>query len=180
MSHPVSPDNTNVYPDTDIRTKDDRFNRPVSVPEFTPVKKSAPKTTRIPRVAPTAAQVQDAAKMAAVVEISGRLNASLYAVTQVELRRFKRLERLLATLSADHKMLEGKIQRAIETKAPIQDGILQPVIETTPARASTSWKDLYAGVVGPEVVAAKEAEAKITAKDKPGTPKLRVFAKEAK
>ena len=141
---------------------------------------TAPKTTRIPRVAPTAAQVQQAAKMAAVVEISGKLNASLYAVTQVELRRFKRLERLLATLSADHKMLEGKIQRAVETGAPIQGGAYEAVIETTPARASTSWKELYAGVVGPEVVAAKEAEAKIAARNKPGTPHLRVFAKEGK
>jgi|GEM_PF-4851529 len=135
------------------------------------------KRTTITRVEPTAEQIEGAARMAAVVEISRKLNASLYSVTQAELRRFKRLERLLATLGADHKMLEGKIQRALETGAPIQAGALEAVIEVTPARASTSWKELFQEVVGPEVVAAKEAEAKIAARSKKGTPHVRVFAK---
>lgn len=142
--------------------------------------KTATTRPRIPVVTPTADQVREAARLAAVVEISGRLNASLYAVTQAELRRFKRLESLLASMGADFKVLEGKIQRALETGAPIEAGLYEPSIEVTPARASTPWKELYTSVVGPEVVAAREAEAKVEARNKPGTKHIRVFKKEKK
>lgn len=136
------------------------------------------RTTSVPRVDPSADVVREAAKLAAVVEISGRLNASLYSVTQAELRRFKRLEALMARMSADHKMLESKIQMALESGAPIQAGKYEAIIQTTPARASTPWKELYTEVVGEAVVKAREAEAKIAALSKKGTPHLRVLLTE--
>ena len=99
-------------------------------------------------------------------------------VSQAELRRFKRLESLIIRMEADKKVLEAKIALAFKNKAPIQDGVWQAVETETPARASTSWKELYAAVVGDAVVAEKEAEAKIAAKNKPGTKKISVLKKE--
>lgn len=128
----------------------------------------------------TPAAIETAAREAAVAEISGALNASLYAVTQAELRRFKRLESLIIKMQADKDLLEAKFQLAKDSDAPIQDGDLTIVIEVSPARASTSWKDLYADVVGDAVVKSREAEAKIAAANKPGTKKLKVFKKEVR
>lgn len=131
--------------------------------------------TNAVRAVATPATVHAAAKLAAVTEISGRLNRSMYAVTQVELRRYKRLERLLPQLQADQKMLEAKIQAALDCGAPIQEGKLRAVIETAPARANVSWKDAYVDIAGEAAAEAKLAEARTEARSKPGTPKVRVF-----